>query len=251
MNLSRIVGVGWEAESNNVYTHCNVEIKGDLAAKHISFQGVRIKKNVDGVDANFSHGSWGTAGWYGALNEMYTDCNVRLNADLAARSIKFQGVRIMKNIDGGNTNFSPVSNTDFKWITDNTNMFTSYNVGIGTSNPLYKLDVAGHIRTSGIVYSVSDSNIKSDIKIIDNALDKVCKISGYTFKVDNHSQAGVLAQEVENVLPEVVNTCDATGLKCVSYGNMVGLLIESIKDLKTKYEKDIAELKEIIKTKLI
>jgi hypothetical protein len=251
MNISRIVGVGWQAESNNVYTHCNVEIKGDLAAKQISFQGVRIKRNVDGLQTNFTQGSWGTAGWYGSLNEMYTDCNVRLNADLAARSIKFQGVRIMKNIDGGNANFTSVTNTDFKWITANNSMFTSYNVGIGTSNPLYKLDVAGHIRTTGIIYSVSDSNIKTDIKIIDNALEKLCNVSGYTFKVNDNIQAGVLAQEIEKVLPEVVSVCDVTGLKSVSYGNIVGLLIESIKELKTKYENDIAELKEIIKTKLI
>ena len=73
-------------------------------------------------------------------------------------------------------------------------------------------------------------------------MDKVVQIRGVTFdRVDEEvpRQSGVIAQEVEKVLPEVVIT-NKDGIKSVAYGNLVGLLIESIKELKV----EINELKE-------
>jgi len=87
--------------------------------------------------------------------------------------------------------------------------------------------------------STSDRNLKEDIVKIDDALDKIKKVNGYTFtyKKDKTRAAGVIAQEVEEILPEVVN--GEEGHKTVSYGNMVGLLIEAIKE----QQKEIEELK--------
>ena len=80
--------------------------------------------------------------------------------------------------------------------------------------------------------------LKTNIKTIDNALDKTLKLRGVEFdrtdRVDH--QIGVIAQEVEKIIPEVVHG-DET--KSVSYGNLVGLLIEAIKELK----KEIDDLK--------
>ena len=74
------------------------------------------------------------------------------------------------------------------------------------------------------------------IYIIDDALAKVNNISGYTFTNIQSStrETGLIAQEVYNVLPEVVHKNPETNLLGISYGNMAGLLVESIKELDKK-----------------
>ena len=88
---------------------------------------------------------------------------------------------------------------------------------------------------------VSDRNLKENIVKIDNALEKVSKISGYTFNYigDDTPMTGVIAQELEEVLPEVVyetESPDGIQSKAVRHGNIVGLLIESIKELKAEID---------------
>jgi hypothetical protein len=114
----------------------------------------------------------------------------------------------------------------------------SGNVGIGTTAPAYTLDVTGSIRATQDIIAFSDVRVKKDIKKIDNALEKISQISGYTFNrrdSDSKRQAGVLAQEVQKVLPEVVYE-DESGMCSVAYGNLVALLIEAIKEEKAKRE---------------
>ena len=80
--------------------------------------------------------------------------------------------------------------------------------------------------------SLSDETQKTDIQPIENAISIVKQLQGVKYKWindDNQPSIGVIAQEVEKVLPEVVSTND-NGLKSVSYGNIIGLLIEAIKE---------------------
>ena len=114
---------------------------------------------------------------------------------------------------------------------------TSGNVGIGDTTPSYKLDVAGTIRATGDVIAYSDVRIKENIKTIDNSLEKVSKLRGVEFNKigDNKKSIGVIAQEIEKVIPEVVKE-DDKGMKSVAYGNISGLLIEAIKELKAEIE---------------
>jgi len=75
---------------------------------------------------------------------------------------------------------------------------------------------------------------------IQNALEKVTQLNGVTFTRNDQEDktkrhAGVIAQEVEKVLPEVVSE-DNQGIKNVAYGNMMGLMIEAIKELKAEIE---------------
>ena len=103
---------------------------------------------------------------------------------------------------------------------------------------------SGSIVTEGDITafgSVSDRNRKENIVKIDNALEKVAQISGYTFNYigDETPMTGVIAQELEEVLPEVVyetESPDGTQSKAVRHGNIVGLLIESIKELKAEID---------------
>jgi len=90
---------------------------------------------------------------------------------------------------------------------------------------------SGAITSSGDVTAFSDMRLKSDIRTIDNALNRVCDLRGVFFTKDNEAGTGVIAQEVENILPEVVHS----GVyKSVAYGNMVGVLIEAIKELRSQ-----------------
>ena len=84
--------------------------------------------------------------------------------------------------------------------------------------------------------SLSDANKKKNIRPIENAIDITKKLEGVRFDwIDNNSPSiGVIAQEVEKVLPELVVNTD--GVKSVSYGNIVGLLIEAIKEQQVRIE---------------
>jgi hypothetical protein len=90
------------------------------------------------------------------------------------------------------------------------------------------------IYAAGDVATFSDARYKDDVRRIDRALDKVSAIGGYTFRhADRRGarMAGVLAQELAAVLPEVVSA-DPDGMMHVSYGNIAALLIEAIKELR-------------------
>ena len=117
-------------------------------------------------------------------------------------------------------------------------------------NTLYTTDISssGSITATGNITAYSDARLKKNIEVIENALDKVDKLNGYTFErtdIDVGRQTGVIAQEVVNVLPEAV-TITEDGTYTVAYGNMVGLLIESIKELNsqvTSLKEEIEKLK--------
>ena len=94
---------------------------------------------------------------------------------------------------------------------------------------------SGSITTSADFNTTSDNRVKEDIVRIEGALDKVEKLSGYTFTYSQTKQrsTGVIAQEVQEVLPEAVSGEQTLS---VAYGNMVGLLIEAIKELKAEID---------------
>ena len=110
----------------------------------------------------------------------------------------------------------------------------------GTGN----ITAAGDITAEGNINAKSDERLKENIEEIPDALAKLFSIRGVTFdRIDQPGlrQVGVIAQEVEEVLPEVVED-GPDGFKSVAYGNMVGLLIEAIKD----QQKQIDVLKMLI-----
>ena len=94
----------------------------------------------------------------------------------------------------------------------------------------------GTITASGDITAFSDERLKSDIETIDNALDKVMNMRGVSYTKQAEKGIGVIAQEIEKVLPEVVTDGE---YKSVAYGNIVGVLIEAIKE----QQKQIDELK--------
>ena len=108
-------------------------------------------------------------------------------------------------------------------------------VGVGTTTPGYTLDVVGTIRATTDVVVTSDRRLKSDIKRIEGALEKISKINGYMYTHNNQASSGCMAQEVKEVLPEVVRGSEDT-MYALAYGNMAGLIIEAIKELKSEMD---------------
>jgi hypothetical protein len=114
----------------------------------------------------------------------------------------------------------------------------------GTTLGLYDLtsatnrwttDTSGNFTATGNITAFSDIKLKTNIHTIEDALFKVAHLRGVTYdrKSDNTPQIGVIAQEVKEVLPEVVVE-DDNGILSVAYGNIVGLLIEAVKELSSE-----------------
>jgi hypothetical protein len=98
----------------------------------------------------------------------------------------------------------------------------------------------GSITATYDLIAYSDIRHKTNLLRIEDALDKVSALNGYTYnRIDHEDQTvrhvGVVAQEVLAVLPEAVHTTDK-GMYAVAYGNMVALLIEAIKEERKKRE---------------
>jgi N-acetylneuraminic acid mutarotase len=133
----------------------------------------------------------------------------------------------------------------------------SGNVGIGTATPSEKLHVIGNILSSGTI-TPSDFRYKKDILDITNPLEKVMQLRGVTYNLrssefpqmqfDTKEQIGLIAQEVEKVLPSIVHT-SSNGYKGVAYEKIVPLLIEGMKEQQKQIElqqKQIDELKGLV-----
>ena len=104
-----------------------------------------------------------------------------------------------------------------------------------TETVLLAVNIGGDLTTTGNITELSDERLKSDVKTVDNALDKVNALRGVTFMKNGKRSLGVIAQEVEKVLPEVV--VEGKEYKSVAYGNIVGVLIEAIKEQDLKIER--------------
>ena len=112
-------------------------------------------------------------------------------------------------------------------------------IGIGTAAPTQKLHVVGQIYATDEITAFSDSNYKTDLRALSNALQSVDTLTGYTFAfkddVARTRHVGLLAQEVAAVLPEAVIT-QADGKLSLAYGNLVALLVNAIKELKCELQ---------------
>ena len=116
------------------------------------------------------------------------------------------------------------------------------NTAFVSSTKLYYNPSTGELSATNFD-SLSDVNKKTDIETIENAIQTVGELRGVTFrwKDNGHKSMGLIAQEVETVVPEVVVT-NELGDKSVTYGSLIGLIVESIKDLN----KQVIEIRSII-----
>lgn len=123
-------------------------------------------------------------------------------------------------------------------------LYCGGNLAVRTNKPAYQLDVDGTIRATSDVIVTSDSRHKCELRVIDRPLERVRALTGYTYSLRHdptRRRTGLLAQQVANVLPEAVAT-DEQGTMSLAYGNMVGLLVEAIKELQAKLERSESAL---------
>jgi hypothetical protein len=94
----------------------------------------------------------------------------------------------------------------------------------------------GDFTATGNVTAFSDERLKENVETIEGALDKVSQMRGVMYDKDGERGTGVIAQEMQQVMPEVVIDSGRGDYLSVAYGNIVGVLIESIKELKAEIE---------------
>ena len=116
-------------------------------------------------------------------------------------------------------------------------------IGIGNTSPSVKLEVTGDIKSSGTVtatnvVAVSDGSLKTNIQQLENSLDVIQKLKGVSYNwtdPDNHDdEIGLIAQDVEEVVPEVVRNLGNSSLKGIEYQKLTAILIEAVKELSGK-----------------
>jgi hypothetical protein len=145
---------------------------------------------------------------------------------------------------------------------DGTSFINSGNLGIGTASPTELLDVSGNGRFRAIgsgAYSgpvnrtsngtlttaTSDIRLKENIHTLQNSLDKVMHLRGVSFswKTDPGmgTRIGFIAQEFEQVIPELVFTNETDGFKGINYAEVSAVLVEATKELNTKIDRLVNE----------
>jgi len=133
-----------------------------------------------------------------------------------------------------NTTYTAGTGMSLSGTTFNCNINTPAEVGLGNLSSNGNA-LSGSFTATGNITAYSDLRLKNNIEVIDDALAKVMSLRGVNFDMNGERSTGVIAQELEQVLPEAVFD-NEDGMKSVAYGNIVGLLIESIKELSAKVE---------------
>ncbi|PLW94921.1 MAG: hypothetical protein C0592_01365 [Marinilabiliales bacterium] len=124
------------------------------------------------------------------------------------------------------------------------------NVGIGTTTPSYKLHVIGRLKTDGI-NETSDIRLKKNIEPLSGSISLIQQLQGVTYEwispdMEQGLQMGLIAQDVEKVIPYLVNT-DNEGYKSIQYSVLVALLIEGTKEQQEEIEELKTQISEMQK----
>lgn len=229
--------------------------------------GIRME-NISNTHARMAFNDWRFYDW-GTGRDIVTfnngttfDANVTVNSSYQIASAKFRGTVTAGTTGDANQPFALATDTSSwaiifgpSWTSNNgwgifwagdTNAqysyFSSTNpnecVFVGAGNTRASIDLDnGNAYFQGNVTAASDIRLKSKIRPIDGALSIVAALSGKRYIKDDVEQVGLIAQEVETVLPEVVTTAgDEEGIKSVSYSNIVAVLVEAIKELKAEVD---------------
>lgn len=237
-------------------------VAGDISANGIVFAG--FGNNTQGLDQD--RASSNTWNWVAANS---ASAGTFDSAELAANSGTWDATYsdVKANSANWNSTYNQVQDSSTDLNVDSNTLVVDKsvnNVGIGTASPFHKLHVDaggsttvaitanGTIHASGDItaFSTSDKQLKNNIVVISDPIGKVQSINGVMFEwaddAPDHLKGvdyGVIAQEIEEVLPLAVTTRD-TGHKAVKYEKIIPLLIEAVKDQQKQIDELKAKLEE-------
>ncbi len=230
---------------------------------------------TDGVAMSIKQSGEVGIGTNDPLNPLHVNGDALFNSNVGNLKFGFPtGNGFGYATTGGGTVLIMNSYTNTSTEAGSSNIFTLQNdgdLGLGTTSPDYKLEVVGDIGVSGDIYvsgqhlGLSDQRVKKDIEDISDALEKVLEMSpvSYKFKTEEYpalklstdTQFGLIAQEVEDIIPGLVSnngkfeSMDGsdTNLKAVNYVEIIPFLISAIHELNDKIEKKDAVIADNLK----
>lgn len=230
-NISFTTDATAEGATNLYFTNAR-------ARAALSASGSLAYNSTTGVISYTTPNSDGIA--EGATNLYFTNARAR-SAISASGSLSYNSTTGVISFSDAVTSVAGKTGAVTLAIADVASLQSSLDGKLSTSGGSLSgnLSVTGTITATGDITAFSDIRTKSHVDTITEALYKVKQLRGvsYISKFNMEPRIGVIAQEVERVIPEVVFT-HSDGLKSVAYQNLVGLLIEAIKDLEAR----VAEL---------
>ena len=245
-----------EAVSGGLSVTGNVTVSGTVDGRDVATDGTKL----DGVEASadvtdttnvvaaLTAGTNIAIAGNGTISS--TDTNTTYSAgsglDLSGTTFSHTDTSSQSSVNGsGRTYIQDITLDTYGHVTGlatatetvtNTDTNTTYSAGNGLSLSgtqfLMSGSYSGNFTASGNVTAYSDERLKDNIETINNGLERVLKMRGVMYDKDGKRETGVIAQEIREVLPEAVYS-DGEYLS-VAYGNLVGVLIEAVKDLKTE-----------------
>lgn len=183
---------------------------------------------IDGKDGSISAGTYLTMGngtgklnVWGNSDTSDEDVELRLYDNDTDAGSAVPTIAFYKGSGGGPVRFADIRANDALGV----------QIRDGSGNDLLVVSLGGDLTVSGDVNSLSDARLKTDVKTLTNSLDKVKNLRGVSYIKNDKQGIGLIAQEVKEVLPEVVHE---DKYYSVTYGNVVAVLIEAIKELEAR-----------------
>jgi hypothetical protein len=255
-NGSNNIALGYSAGSNissggnNIVIGYDIDAPSATASNQLNIGNLIFGTSVDGTGTTISSGNIGIGknnpGYrIDVLGDARIESNsgpVKLYVDgtTGNSGVTFQELGAYRGSVGYNLD------DDYLFLYEGGNVVVKGgNLGAGTTTPGYRLQVGnagdGTSARANAWNTFSDISLKTDLHVIDDPIEKIMEISGYYYYwkegSDRSRQVGVIAQEIEEILPEVVSA-DDKGISSVDYSKLTPLLIEAIK----AQQKQIADL---------
>lgn len=213
-------------------------------------QGIRLPSGSSNIPS-YSFNEDNRAGWYlpqpGHVS-VVTDLKTRLNVSANTVTVGEPSNECALTVHGQSHLDGSVLVEGNVTLKKQCRALESLSVGADT-NADYPIHI--HTNVNGVsmfcesdIVIFSDERLKADIQPIENALQKIKQIKGYTFIKQGHDAraCGLLAQELKQVLPEAVHTHAHTGLLTIAYDNVISLLVNAINELY----KELEEVKKVM-----
>lgn len=229
---------------NTIIAREDIIAKGNIATTGSVDAGMKRPNNLGG-------------GFYNYYSPLNRDGSLNITLQWAAASNTSNGYRngwkiydIPDNIltclnSSCTTDFSPILAVNGAWWFYGS-IQAEFDANVGGYLRVKKdADIDGQVKATTYLYN-SDARYKSAITPLDNALDKVLALNGYSYfnKLSDQNDIGVIAQEIEKVFPELVHT-DSEGYKSVQYANLIAPLIEAVKELNGKLDAQTKQLNDL------